>query len=184
MTPQSGTYKILKDHIYDTLFLPENMPDHIAYLFIIPLGQYAGRKIKMHDHTNMVLGGCLPAPERFSLREIKCAFYQGGEFIEPFPGKIYVEKRMERVLACDVSGLIDTQCKSLLCQRPHEYPEGFRQIEDDRHPIICTFEQLEYFSVFIELERKPDIPTEFVVVLAGDHYVPVMEMNPAKVWHQ
>jgi hypothetical protein len=60
------TLKTVRDCLYDTLFLPENMPHEKAYLFVNPVGQYAGRKIKGPDHTNILKGDHL-IPENVSI---------------------------------------------------------------------------------------------------------------------
>jgi hypothetical protein len=172
--------QIVKDHLYDTLFLPENMPNDKAYLFASPVGQYAGRKIKMFDHTNMVMGGMLPAPETFSIREVKCAFYQGGEYLDPLPGVLHLQVGIDRIASFSLSEIADAACSSLKCVRPHDYPEGFREFEDQHRPVIAEIDQQRYFACILEMQTKPEIPTEFIVVLVGDHCVPVREMKPAR----
>ena|SRR5579863_922265 len=171
---------IVKDHLYDTVFLPENMPNDKAYLFAIPVGHYAGHKIKTFEHTNMLVCGMLPAPESFHLREVKCAFYQAGEYLQPLPGFLHLERCGQRLHTWPLSEIADEDCKSLTCVRQCDYSEDFREYEDKHHPVIKSFEQHEHFGFVLELPEKPEIPTEFLVVLGGDHIVPVREMNLAR----
>ena len=166
-----------RDVLYDTLFLPENMPHDTAYMFVIPLGAYAGRKIKELEHTNMLMPGCLPAPEEFAIREMQCAFYQGGEWIEPLLGTVRLQQRLDTVrewpcIPESAKALVESQSlKSLIHMRRHLYGEGFLELADQKTPIITTLRTMEYFSCVLTLEHKPDIPTEFLVALAGDHFI-------------
>lgn len=166
-----------RDVLYDTLFLPENMPQNTAHMFTIPMGCYAGRKIKQLEHTNMQMTGCLPAPEEFSVREMQCAFYQCGEWIDPLPGTLLLHQRLETVrewpcIPESARALVESQSlKSLIHAPRHLYGEGFLELADRETPIITTLRTQEYFSCVLTLERKPDIPTDFLVALVGDHFI-------------
>jgi hypothetical protein len=161
----------VKDHLYDTLFLPENMPHEISNMFVIPVGCYAGRKIKELEHTNMQMCGCLPAPEEFGVREIQCAFYQGGEWIAPFPGRLKLQVGLRIELSFPTSNIHNPHARSLTHVPPHPYGKGFLELEDRERPILSRLRTMEYFTCILELERKPDIPTDFLAVLIGDHFI-------------
>ncbi len=162
---------VLHDHLYDTLFLPENMPANRAHLFVIPVGQYAGRKIKMFEHTNMFIPGSLPMPESFALREIRCAFYQNGEYIEPPMGALHLDLLGRRVTSFPLSAITSDTCRSLTCVRPQPYGEGFKELADKQTPVIAKLEAQYYFSCILELDEHSDTKMEFLTVLIGDHEV-------------
>ena len=162
----------LKYNLYDTLFLPENMPGDKAHLFTIPMGCYAGRKIKELEHTNMQMCGCLPAPEEFGVREIQCAFYQGGEFIDAFPGSLKLQQRLDVVLNLPTRNIQNPHLRSLTHVARHPYAKDFLELADTETPILTKLRTMEYFTCILELERKPDIPTEFLAVLIGDLFAP------------
>lgn len=161
--------KLLYDRLYDTLFLPENMPQNRAHLFAIPVGQYAGRKIKTFEHTNMVMPGCLPMPESFGIRQVKCAFYSNGEYIEPRPGVLHLESCGSRVQTFNLSEISSDSCKSIICLRPVPYAKGFKELADKATPIFKKLEAQYYFSCILEMDSASNDKLEFLAVLLGDH---------------
>lgn len=85
--------------VFDTLFLPENLspgdggfgswPVGRGILFVIPLGQYAGRTIKQWAHTSMLQCGCLDLPKSFLIQKIRLGIYQHQVSSEGFnPGEM------------------------------------------------------------------------------------------------
>jgi len=176
-----GHLEILKGRIYDTLFLPENMPKNRAYMFAIPLGQYAGRRVKTWEHTNMFHPGSMAAPESFAIREVKCAFYQGGEFVNSDSGlylgklELWVPPDLIELVFDPIKLLASDDCKSLIAAPTGPYGEGFLELEDRVRPIIFTLETQHAFSVVLNLSEKPEVPTEFIAVLCGDRVTPVMD---------
>lgn len=157
----------LKDCLYDTAFLPENLGSgSLVRMFQIPMGCYAGRKIKELEHTNMVMQGCLPAPEEFGIYDIRCGFYQGGEYLDPLPGKIELQQRLLTVARFPLAEIAAPGVRSLTHMRPHKPPAW-----ENPNAVLTQLHAMEYFAVIVNLERKPDIPTELVVALVGDHYI-------------
>lgn len=167
-----GLMETVKDKLYDTLFLPENMPKLQAYAFALPLGQYAGRKMKTWEHTNLLCSGAMDAPRSFAIREVKCAFFQGGEYMHPFPGALSLFISGNLVRSWKLESISAEDCRSVICSPAGPYAEGFLELENRERPIITELESQVYFNFQLDLERKPDIPTEFVVVLVGDLYRP------------
>jgi hypothetical protein len=175
---ETGILTLVQDVLYDTAFLPENLGSgNRVQMFSIPIFSYAGRKIKEYEHTNMQMCGCLPSPEEFGIREIRCAFYQGGEWIEPFPGTLKLQQRLQVVheqptIPIDAEDLVESRhLRSLTHFQRHPYAKGFLELADKKTPIITQLRTQEYFTCILELDRKPDIPTEFLVVLMGDHFI-------------
>jgi hypothetical protein len=167
----------VKDCLYDTLFLPENMPHEISHMFVIPQGCYAGRKMKAVEHTNMQMCGCLPAPEEFGVREIRCAFYRGGEWIDPLPDTLKLQRGLQIIrtrptIPPTAEELVKSRdLRSLTYFQRQPYAKGFLELADQKTPIFVTLRTQEYFTCILELERKPDILTEFLAVLIGDHFI-------------
>jgi hypothetical protein len=178
--PRTGHIEVLKGRIYDTLFLPDNMPNDKGYLFLLPLGQYAGRKIKQIEHTNMLQPGMI-FPESFSIRQLKCAFYQGGEFVSAdsdlYEGDLQlmtVPDHLETRFT-PLSMYAAADCRSVIATPPSPYTNGWRDYEDKHHPVIMFLETHRAFHILLTLKNKPDVPTEFVCVLCGDHQVAVYD---------
>jgi hypothetical protein len=167
-----------KGVLYDTLFLPENMPHEISNMFVIPLGCYAGGKIKEREHTNMQISGCLPCPEQFGVRGIKCGFYQGGERIDPVWGTLTLQIGLRKIKTFPLSEIWHPSCRSLTYHERHRYVEGFLELEDKDNPIVATIGTMEYFTCILELPKKPDIPTDFLAVIFGDHFVSETSIPP------
>ncbi len=69
--PKPGVLQLVYDCLFDTVFLPENIGANLTYLFVIPIGNYAGRRLKQPSDTNMVCSGMLPAPEKFLIRSFR-----------------------------------------------------------------------------------------------------------------
>jgi hypothetical protein len=153
------------------------MPHEISHMFVIPLGCYAGRKIKELEHTNMQMCGCLPSPEEFGVREVRCAFYQAGEWIEPLPGTLKLQRGLQicgewPTIPTEAKDLVDSRSlRSLKYVHPAPYAKGFLELAEQKTPIFVKLRTQEYFTCILELKRKPDIPTEFLAVLIGDHFI-------------
>jgi len=164
--------EILKSKLYDTLFLPENLVKGKGHLFAVPIGQYAGRKIKSWEHTNLLCAGAMDAPRSFVMRQVRCAFYQGGEFISPMAGVLRFQQLGKSAKAFNLESITSEGCKSYICEPDWIPSRDYLKREDEDHPCICELKSQEWFGFELELERDPDIPTEFVLVLLGDLWRP------------
>lgn len=128
----------------------------------------------------MMQAGMMSAPEWFAIRKIKCAFYQGGEFVSSgsdlYDGLLELMVPVERVsLQMHLRGISAEDCRSVIATPPHEYGEGWLKYENDHHPVIFTLAPGHSFSFVLTLKNKPEVPTEFVTVLCGDHSIAVMD---------
>lgn len=176
-----GHLEILRDRLYDTLFLPENMPNDKGYLFLNPLGQYAGRRIKQIEHTNMLQAGMMSSPEFFLIRKVKVAFYQGGEFVSP--GSDLYDGDLQLITSPDhleirftpLSGYASEDCRSVIATPPSKYGDGWLKYEHEHNPVIFQLETQRAFYFLLTLKNKPEVPTEFITVLEGDRGIAVMD---------
>jgi hypothetical protein len=69
-------------------------------------------------------------------------------------------------------------CRSLTYHERHRYAEGFLELEDKNNPIVATIQTMQYFTCILQLPEKPDIPTDFLAVIFGDHFVPETSLPP------
>ena len=87
---KQGILEIVKTAVFDTLFIPENLSRGKGMLFVIPVGQYAGRTTKQFEDTSMLMAGCLPAPHKFLMRKITLGFYREGDVYIPTSHRIWM----------------------------------------------------------------------------------------------
>jgi len=87
---QHGIMEIVRDVIYDR----EPLGTSYKRLFCIPVGGmissgYRVSFVKTWEHTNMVMAGCLPCPQVFTIKAIRCVFLEPDGFPVPVTDAIY-----------------------------------------------------------------------------------------------
>lgn len=194
---KQGILDIVHDVIYDTLFMPENLHQGRAMMFVIPLGQYAGRLVKQQEHTNMLQGGMMDAPKKFLIKNFHCALIddsQGDPRFVPtshslWNGKLHLESMGRRVRSFHLRAVADEKTLRLIKEPQREVSkEELEQMEREMHwtsdqgPSDLLLEQCASFSVVTEFSQPINVPLRFVVALTGFLAQPVWEdeYNSAK----
>ena len=187
---KQGVLEIVKDSIYDTLFIPENLVNGRGVLFCIPLGQYAGRIIKQYEHTNVLCAGMLPAPNKFLVQSIHCCILSGTMLI-PTADRIWdatftLESMMKAVLTCPLRDIADDDTMFLIAKEPentddkgiHEQVElanaywrahRFGETSDETvpEPNPLFFDTCQNFIGRIKFEHPINVPLSVVIALKG-----------------
>lgn len=123
--PERGMQlEIVRDAIFDTLFLPENLRAGKGILFCIPLGQYAGRQLKGYEHTSMYCAGMLDAPKKFLVQSIHCHLFDpdgglipltdrvwDGSFALEISGKRVVERPLREMADANILRIIRNETR-------------------------------------------------------------------------
>jgi hypothetical protein len=119
MSPVQGMLEIVKDVVFDTLFVPENLRGGKGHLFCIPLGQYAGRQIKQYEDTSMLMAGSLPSPHKFLVRSFHCYLFDpdGGLIAlgdRAWDGTFALDISCKRVKECSLRDMADANISHII----------------------------------------------------------------------
>ncbi len=187
---RQGLMRFIKDCIFDTAFLPENVSAGRVMMFVIPVGQYAGRQIKNYHHTNMLQGGMMCAPEKFFIDSLHTSFVRsdlyGKDFwAEEIPqqsklwdGTLRLDSLGRTVREWQLRDLIDLKCVEMV-KDSMQRRESKKFIDADidivnREPDDMLLEQQACFNFLLET-RHANVPLDLLVVAQGVRAIPVFD---------
>jgi len=142
MSPVSGILEFVKDAIFDTAFVPENLYNGKCSLFVIPLGCYAGRNIKGYEHTNMLQAGCLDAPKKFLIKSFHCGLFESGNFVPSthrvWDARFVLESMGEHIIESPLREIADQSIRELIRRGRREQKDC--NIQEIVSPLTDTAE--------------------------------------------
>jgi hypothetical protein len=173
--PDGFKYKTVKEIIFDTIMLPENVchPSQMATAFVIAVGQYAGRALKDYRHTNILQPGMLCAPQQMAVHSLSTALRNiGGNYIS-------IEDRwwdgnldFSVGFRTTVSGPIRSFADRRLLYEISEIPSSEAADPADFPEPIAVIRQQECFSCRLSFKHAVNVPLDLVIGLRGILYVP------------
>lgn len=185
----SETLKMLavRDTIFDTLFLPENLGNGFkATAFAIPLGQYAGHRVKQAEDTNMLMCGMLDAPCTFDVQGVGVWINGAVPGDRWWNGTLFFQVNINPILSGPISDFADASLPKTirdrtgpLCRIENKKRVYLRPLLDvsaaHAEKRITEIRQQEYFGCRFEFANRPDRPLQLVVGISGIRYFPDLQ---------
>jgi hypothetical protein len=177
-----------RDTIFDTLFLPENFGSQlILHAFAIPLGLYAGRRIKEASDTNMLMPGMLQSPDTFDVQGIGIAILDSEGHVptkdERWDGVLTFQVNVNQGLSGPMRDFDDAFLLKTIRERnvPLRHRENGKIVYDrplielaaaKKEERIVEIHQQEYFGCRLAFTKRDERPTQVVIGISGIRYFP------------
>jgi hypothetical protein len=184
--PTHGILEVLDDLVFDTLhtLAPRVGTRDREYMFVIPYGAIIqtndGPRTKEYAETSLCTAGCLPAPQKFAIRAIRCAFI--GRKIVPVSSRFYADTFLRLMInmrtywtgpawKCADPVTMVLNADALLAIGRHARVDLVRSLRRTLKPQI-VINTLEPFCLEVTFgkswrEYSDDAPDRFVVLLEG-----------------
>jgi hypothetical protein len=186
-------YVATRDTLFDTLFLPDNLGSQSnIHAFTIPLGQYAGRRVKDVSDTNMLMAGMLPPPETFDVQELSVVIADGKGSMQAWESEWWREGilsfRVNTLVV--VSGPLSQFANERLFETIRKQNVLLRRLENGKtlynrpliridaaraEPRIVEIHAQENFGcrvIFASPMLHTLMPVQMVIGISGIHYFP------------
>lgn len=179
-------YLATYDTIFDTLFLPENLGSQSnIHAFCIPLGQYAGRRVKDIADTNMMMCGMLPSPDTFDVHGLAVQITDDKGMVptsDPcWDGVLTFQVNANQILGSALRSFDD----AFLFERIKEHNVPIRRRDNGKivfnraliplekaraEAKIAEIHQCEYFGCKVAFTKRPETPIQMTIGISGIRY--------------